>query len=121
MVGCSGGIIVAVVVVIAGGRRRAAEHAPVAREVDEGQRERAHELRLAAPVREMASSMVYRDPLKKSRFVTIAPTAPPLAVIPDTTPSDLHPPHPATQGVRILYITSNNAPAARACYKLVCS
>jgi len=43
MVGCSGGIIVAVVVVIAGGRRRAAEHAPVAREVDEGQRERAHE------------------------------------------------------------------------------
>jgi hypothetical protein len=49
----------------------------------------------------MASAMVYRDPLKKSRFVTIAPTAPPLAVIPDTTPSDLHP-QPTTQGVRIL-------------------
>ena len=43
MVGCGGGIMVAVVVVIAGGRRRAAEHAPVAWEVDEGQRERAHE------------------------------------------------------------------------------
>ena len=72
------------------------------------------------PCREMASSTVYRDPLKKSRFVTITPTAPLLAVIPDTTPSDLHP-HPATQGVRILYITNNNALAARACYKLVCS
>lgn len=49
------------------------------------------------PVQEMASSTVYLDPLKKSRFVTIAPTAPPLAVMPDTTPSDLrvftHPPN----------------------------
>ena len=60
--------------------------------------------RLAPPVREMASSMVYRAPLKKSRFVTIAPTAPPLAVIPDTTPSDLHPQPATTKGVRILYI-----------------
>lgn len=36
-------ILVVVVVVVVAGRGRAAEHAPVAREVDEGQRERAHE------------------------------------------------------------------------------
>jgi len=41
---CGGGIIAVIVLVVAaGGRRRAAEHAPVAWEVDEGQRERAHE------------------------------------------------------------------------------
>lgn len=34
---------VGVAVLVAAGRRRAAEHAPVAREVDESQRERAHE------------------------------------------------------------------------------